>query len=599
MFMNIAYTIALVLIVLSSSASAAAENYSIANAEQVIFTKNTLDDAESNIKTISFTSFKRNFNLILKEKNQIIDGFSSKENNIKLYAGKIQSNEKSWVRITVIDDKYTGAIFDGTELYMLDIGNNIQAALTNKTDMRDAKTVIYKSSELSSNFSCGIHGSHESTFSYQNLLPESTRNQFNPRSKSLGSNAAVSARFAVAASTATQQINLRIVTDAEYAASSNLDAEAQVISQMNIVDGIFSEQVGVQFNITSIEVLTNNGSLNSTSPSTLLTQFRNFVGNNNPGLAHLFTGRNLDGNVIGIANLRAICRISGSGLTQAGGRGTAGALTAAHEFGHNFGAPHDNQTGSACAASPGTFLMNPSLNGSDQFSPCSLEQIATIVENAQCLVPVDNTPPEPTPTPTPIEPATSCNFSIDFANGTNNFAFIADSQTPLYSSSAVSGGSINTFIGGVDDNDIANIEGVWSRQCLSDDNTNLRFNIQASLAQSSEYETNEFSQIALRVNGTTTVLDTLTGDGNGGASPSTGIQKYNVNIALNSGINTVELVCFNNLKTFENETTECRFGNLETSEIRDLDGADEPDTSKQELCVPIAAQDSGFAVVCL
>ena len=90
------------------------------------------------------------------------------------------------------------------------------------------------------------------------------------------------------------------------------------------------------------------------------------------------------------------------GVTQAGGRGTIGALTAAHEFGHNFGAPHDNQGGSACASTPGTFLMNPSINGSNEFSQCSVTQMQDTLDRVSCLVDVDNTPvPAPTPTPVP------------------------------------------------------------------------------------------------------------------------------------------------------------------------------------------------------
>lgn len=574
---NIFCLIMTIPVMLSATALAVTnQGFSISNAEQVTFSKNTLDSSGSDVKTISFSSFKQNFDLILQEKNQLMNGFSPNRNNIKLYAGKIQGNDKSWARITVIGDKYTGAIFNGTELYMLDVGENVHGALTSNADLKDANTVIYKSSEVSSHLTCGNHDTHESTFSYKNLLSESTRERLNPTLRSFG--AEVDSDLDIAAATAFQQVNLRIVADAEYASSSDLDAEAQVISQMNIVDGIFSEQVGVQFGITDIEVLTNNGPLNSSNPSTLLGQFRTFVGNNNPGLAHLFTGRNLDGNTIGIASLRAICRTSGAGLTQAGGRGTFGALTAAHEFGHNFGAPHDNQAGSACESSPGTFLMNPSLNGSDQFSQCGLEQIANTLLGAQCLIPVNNTP---------TEPAASCDFSVDFANGANDFDFLTDLQSPLYSSNSIFGGSINTLLGGVDGNRIANIEGVWSRQCLSDSGGNITFSIQASLAQSSEYEADEFSQIALRVNGITTVLDTLTGDGNGGVPPNTGTQQYSVNVSLNPGTNTIELVCFNNLKTTASETTECRFSGLETNEV------------SSSLCFPIKAQNSKFAVVCL
>ena len=580
--MNIKHQLCLILtltvILITPSQSATNDDFFIPDAQEITFSKNTLHSSNSNTKYISFSSFEQNFDLILQEKNQLMNGYSAKHKSIKLFTGKIKDNDNSWARITVINDKYTGAIFDGKELYMLDVGENINGALTNNTDMSDVKTVMYKSSEVSSHLNCGDHGPHEHQFSYKKLLSASTRQQFNPALGSLNVDVGSNSEFEVATATASQQVNLRIVADPSYAASSDLDAEAQVLSQMNIVDGIFSDQVGVQFGITDIEVLTNNGSLTSTDPSALLTQFRTFIGNDHPGLAHLFTGRNLDGNTIGIASLSAICSTSGNGLTQAGGRGAFGALTAAHEFGHNFGAPHDNQAGSACAATPGDFLMNPSLNGSDQFSQCSLEQIAnTILTRGQCLVPVDTAPAAPAP---------SCDFSVDFTNGDNDFNFVSDPQTPTYSSSSAFGGSINTLLGGVDNDNISDIQGVWARQCISDGGGNTTFNLEASLTQSSEYEANEFSQIALRVNGVTSVLDTVTGNGNGGPDLSTGVRQYSVDVALNSGTNTIELVCFNNAKTAENETTECQFNRLETNDA-------------SELCFPIKTQDSEFTTICL
>ena len=554
------------------------EGFSISHAEPVVFSRNTLSNSNDDIKYLSFSSFNQSFNLALKEKDQLMNGFSSNRKDVKLYAGNIEGNSKSWVRITAIAGEYSGAIFDGAELYIIDAGYNIEGSVSNTASMSNVKTAIYKSSDLSSNLLCGSEDhdhEHESHFSYKNLLSDTTRQQLSQSSESLDSG------FEVAEATASQQVNLRIVTDPDYNSSSNLSPEDQVISQMNIIDGIFSEQVGVQFGITDIEVLNDNGPLTSTSPSGLLNQFSDFIGNDNPGLAHLFTGRNLDGNVIGIAFTRAICTRNGSGLTQAGGRGMFGALTAAHEFGHNFGSPHDNQENSACATTPGTFLMNPSLNGSTEFSQCSLEQIASTLSTRSCLVPVDNTPIEP------IEPAENCNFSVDFADGTNDFEFVNDPQTPVYSLESNIGGSVNVELGGVDDTVITNIEGSWSRECLSQSSGNLTFSVQASLSQSSEYEADEFSQISLRVNGVTRVLDTLTGDGNGGVAPTTGLQQYSTNIQLNEGVNTIELLCFNNAKTFNNETTQCNFSALETSE------------SDSELCFPIENQDSGFTMICL
>lgn len=573
--------VTLILLVLHSSTVLGSKNsdFTLSNAEQVRFTENALKSDASNDqnKRLSFYAYGASFDLVLQQDKQLMRRLSSSRPDMKLYAGKLEGKADSWARITVIEDQYSGAIFDGEELFIIDTGDNINDALAGRAAMQDVKTVIYKASELSSDSQCGSDAEHQTSFSYNSILPD----------EALGSNSSnvdVS-DIEVATTTALQQINLRIVVDSLYVSSSNLDAEAQVISQMNIVDAIFTEQIDVRFGITGIEILSDNNILTSTDAETLLNQFRTFIGSNNPGLSHFFTGRDINGSTIGIAFLNSICRSTGVGLTQAGGRGTLGALTAAHEFGHNFGAPHDNQVGSACVDSPGTFLMNPSLNGSDEFSECSVQQILGTLTNAQCLVPVVAETPEVPETP---EPASSCDFAIDFSEGDNDFQFVADQESPLYSFSSVANGSVNIFLGGVDAEDIFDIEGVWLRECLSQDGGSITYNVNASLSQSTQYEANEFSQIGLRINGVTTVLDTLIGDGNGGlVEPTTGLQQYTVETQLNAGLNTIELVCFNNAKTFSDETTECRFNQLNRVQ------------PSEEFCLPIRTDNGNLAVICL
>ena len=130
--------------------------------------------------------------------------------------------------------------------------------------MLGVDTVIYKASDISTDLSCASHGDHEAQFSYSNLV----KNAKQSLSNSVNSSPTPEEGFATAAATAMQQISLRIIADTQYAASSSvLTPQEQVISQMNIVNGIFSDQVGVQFDITEIEVLTDNGDLTSTNAS--------------------------------------------------------------------------------------------------------------------------------------------------------------------------------------------------------------------------------------------------------------------------------------------------------------------------------------------
>ena len=555
--------VALLLINSIGNAVAANDDFSISEAQSVQVSQEQFTDHTR----MSFSAFGQTFNLLMQKNDALMRNYSSRLLDIDLYAGAIEGVDGSWARISIVDGVISGAVYDGLELYMLDAGNMVSESVESaqKEVMQQSETVVFRASDVTSSLGCAVHGSDDdfsadghSQFSYEGLVAELQRSRAQQRQASADAQTGdeSTAAATTAAATATQQVNLNIVADTQYVATSPNGAEAQVLSQMNIVDGIFSEQVGVQFGINDIRVLSNNGPLTSSNSSTLLTQYRSFIGNDNPGLSHLFTGRDIDGNVIGIAFLSGICTANGVGVTQAGGRGTVGALTAAHEFGHNFGSPHDNQSGSACASTAGTFLMNPSINGSDQFSQCSLQQIENTLNVRACLVDVD----VPAPSPAPI---VACNTDTNFANGASGFSFVDDPQTPAYTASSISGGSLNVAVGGVDGADISNMEGAWRRQCQSNSAGQVTISVNGSLSQASGYEANEFSEIALRVNGNRTVLATLTGDGNGGPIQNTGAQEFTTTTTLPAGVNTIELLCFNNLKTVASEISNCSFSGID------------------------------------
>jgi hypothetical protein len=124
-----------------------------------------------------------------------------------------------------------------------------------------------------------------------------------------------------------------------------------------------------------------------------LTQLRSYrtshPAQKQTGVTHLMTGRDLDGNTVGISYMGSVCDSQYADSLSEGAHSTLmSALIAAHELGHNFNAPHDGEAG-ACSTTPQTFLMAPKVNFSDQFSSCSLEQINAWIKTAVCLTPYE------------------------------------------------------------------------------------------------------------------------------------------------------------------------------------------------------------------
>lgn len=122
---------------------------------------------------------------------------------------------------------------------------------------------------------------------------------------------------------------------------------------MNRVDDIYVRDCDVTFQITGIVVRSNsNDPYTSFDASNLLSQFTNHWNGNfqsvRRDLAHLFTGRNVNGGTIGIAFLGAVCSGSnGYGLSESRFTNNLTSRTGltAHEIGHNFNATHCDGNG--------------------------------------------------------------------------------------------------------------------------------------------------------------------------------------------------------------------------------------------------------------
>ena len=133
---------------------------------------------------------------------------------------------------------------------------------------------------------------------------------------------------------------------------------------MNRVDTIYERDCDVTFQLTNIIIRNNpNDPYTTNDAGNLLGQFRSFWNANFNGtrkdLAHLFTGKNLQGGTIGVAFLNAVCNQTlGYGLSESRftGNQTSRAGQTAHEIGHNFNRNH-------CNGSSDCRIMCASLGG--------------------------------------------------------------------------------------------------------------------------------------------------------------------------------------------------------------------------------------------
>ena len=334
-------------------------------------------NAPQQMQQLSITAFGKTFLLELEENGQLIANLPTAQQQrlaqkMKLFRGQLTGVKNSWVRLSRNGTRLSGMIWDGDEMFVIDQSDEMAKSLT--APEAGSYPLMYRLSDVTwANAQCALDPTAKPMNDYRALVQE-----LNALAQALPATA--------------RELPVAIVADSQFVQSNSLDPEAAVVARMNVVDGIYSEQVSVHLRIAQLRSLQSNGTLTATNPGSLLDQFSAYAsapGFINPGLAHLFTGKNLDGNVIGIAYLGSLCSPRfGTGLSQTTGTGTAGALIVAHELGHNFGAPHDAQSGSSCAGAGSGFIMNPSANGSRTFSACSVQQMQPEIAGAACITPV-------------------------------------------------------------------------------------------------------------------------------------------------------------------------------------------------------------------
>jgi hypothetical protein len=328
-----------------------------------------------------FDAFGRRFDLTLADNERVLDKLGAARKAelapYQLLRGAIEGREGSWVRLVSTASGIEGAIWDGEELYAVTRYGRVAAALDTPIDAAPGQTVMYRLSDvrdaLPRNF-CALDApvaqKQSSGLDQYHALVSELRQGVNPGIE--------------------RQIEISLIGDAEFQQAES-DPTAALLARLNIVEGIFSEQIGLLVLATDLRLIPLGANpLKSTTGGVLLDQLSAYRQANPAvrarGLAHLVTGKDLDGNTAGIAYVGTVCDAKlGVSLSQQAFGTTISALIMAHELGHNFGAAHDGAAGTPCASVNGGFIMAPSVSGSASFSQCSVASMTPVIQNASCV----------------------------------------------------------------------------------------------------------------------------------------------------------------------------------------------------------------------
>lgn len=191
---------------------------------------------------------------------------------------------------------------------------------------------------------------------------------------------------------AIKMCDIGLDADREYYQLNGSNVNTTITDMLMIigrVELIYKRDVEIRYEINDILVRTSEPDpYSTTSPGGLLTQFRNWWNTNMAGarydVAHLFTGKSLDGSVIGIANLAAICTNDRYGLVESKYTSSLALRTSlsAHELGHNWSAVHCS--GSLC------YIMCPTNGGCSgdvsKFETATIAAINSFKNTRTCLI---------------------------------------------------------------------------------------------------------------------------------------------------------------------------------------------------------------------
>lgn len=343
---------------------------------------------------LRFDAFGRRFEVQLELPARL--NSRHRNSGIELFAGHLTATPGSWVRLMRHGDRLSGIIHDASDTYFIEPRSTVSEALVDADSRKDSINVIYRLAD---------------TLVAPGLLSCATRESSEPvngqiASKKLAAELTAAHTITPVAHIPTARIG--VIADIDFFARFGSNSASEIESLFNIVDGLFTEQIGVEIRVAESLIISSqdqNPFSSTTIGGELLDELSNWRRMNQAdlGLTHLVTNRRLTGKnpVKAIAGLsfRGIPARAGVCFAQTGASmsawfGNLTALIITHEIAHNFGAPHDGVPSdnllsrNPCEPIPSSgFLMSASLSSpaTDRFSQCSLQEMQKVIDAASCL----------------------------------------------------------------------------------------------------------------------------------------------------------------------------------------------------------------------
>lgn len=255
---------------------------------------------------------------------------------ITTYRGVVREQPGTEVRVRLIDGHLKGVIFTNEDVL------GIQPLAELDPAGLPGDHVVYKHSDMipDETHKCGTFDGNGLRAHLLEPLPPMQRYDRGSEGSTAGTNLKIA--------------DIALDADFEFYVLNGSNVNNTVQDMENVISGLepYYEvpAIGITYEITTVIVRTTAGApYTSTDPGVLLeNQFRatwmtspyTFIRRDT---AHLFTGKNIDSSVIGIAYLNGICSTNiGYGLSESRFTSNFAARLAltAHELGHNWSAPH-------------------------------------------------------------------------------------------------------------------------------------------------------------------------------------------------------------------------------------------------------------------